>query len=529
MIRAVCVVAALAGALAACGGPQSDEDAALHRGNRMEPLSLDPHVAYIVPEMQIVSDLFVGLYQRDAEGRAILALAESASVSDDGLTWTFALREAQWSDGVAISADDVVAGLRRALDPATRNAYPDSLFVIENGQQIARGRAPVESLGAAALDPRTVELRLEYPAPFLPSVLATVGQPAPRHVIELHGEDWIRPDNIVVSGPFDLVRWESSNLIELVRNPLFYEADTICLDRVYYYPTVDTAAAERRVRNGELDLNPEFSGNNLAMLRERHPDMVNIVPGLTIRTLTMNTRSAITGDVRVRQALGMAVDRRFIANEVLSGADDPLYRYVPDGITGQPENIRLDYADVSIEARRAQARALLEAAGYGPDNPLEFTFHYAPNADWPRVAPVIQEDWSLIADWVRVEIAVRDTQLHYDAMRAGDFVVATSGWVGDFDDAYAYLLQFMSEAGDTNFSKWSDPAFDAAANQALRTVDAPVRAELFGQAETLLLEAAADVPIFVESRKTLVGPRVRGWRTSPIPVIPSRWLCVEDA
>jgi oligopeptide transport system substrate-binding protein len=522
------IAAALAVAAAACGGPQGDVGDTLHRGNRMEPLSLDPHVAYIVPEMQIVSDLFVGLYQRDANGRAVPGLADTTTVSDDGLTWTFTLREAQWSDGVAISADDVVAGLRRALDPVTRNAYPDMLFVIENGQEIATGRAPVESLGAAALDPRTVELRLEYPAPFLPSVLATAGQPAPRHVIEIHGEDWIRPENIVVNGPFNLVRWESNNLIELVRNPLFYEAGTVCLDRVFYYPTTDTAAAERRVRNGELDLNPEFSGNNLAMLRERHPDLIDTSPGLTIRTLTMNTRSDITGDVRVRQALGMAVDRRFIANEVLSGADDPLFRYVPDGITGQAENIGLNYADDAIEARREQARALLEAAGYGPDNPLEFTFHYTPSAGWPRVAPVIQEDWSLIADWVRVQIAVRDSQLHYDAMRAGDFVVATSGWVGDFDDPYAYLLQFMTEAGDTNFSKWRDQAFDDAASQALRTVDLEARTQLFGQAETLLLESAADIPIFVESRKTLVGPRVRGWRTGPIPVIPSRWLCVED-
>ena len=348
-------------------------------------------------------------------------------------------------------------------------------------------------------------------------------------MIAEYGEDWIRPENIVVSGPFNLVRWESNNLIELARNPQFYGAATVCLDRVYYYPTVDTAAAERRVRNGELDLNPEFSSNNLAMLRERHGELVNVAPGLTIRTLTMNTRSEITRDARVRQALGMAVDRRFITQEVLSGADDPLYRYVPDGITGQPESIRLDYADEPIESRRERARALLEAAGYGPENPLAFTFHYVPGTDWPRIAPVIQEDWSLIADWVRVEIAVRDTQLHYDTMRAGDFVVATSGWVGDFDDPYAYLLQFMSEAGDTNYSKWSDAEFDALANQALRTVDLEARAFLFGQAETLLFEAAVDVPVFVESRKTLVGPRVRGWRAGPLPVIPSRWLgVVED-
>ncbi len=522
------IAAALAGAVTACSAPQADEGATLHRGNRMEPLSLDPHVAYIVPETQIVSDLFVGLYQRDVNGDDVPALAESAAVSEDGLTWTFILRDARWSDGLPITAGDVVGGFQRALDPVTRNAYPDMLFVLENGQEVSRGDAPLEALGAIAVDGRTVELRLVHPAAYLPSILSASGLPVPRHVIEVHGEDWIRPENIVVSGAFNLVRWESNNLIELVRNPLFYEAETVCLDRVFYYPTVDTAAAERRVRNGELDLNPEFSGSNLAMLRERHPDMVDIGPGLTIRTLTFNTLSEIGGDVRVRQALGMAVDRRFIANEVLSGADDPLFRYIPDGISGRPDNVRLDYADDPIEARRERARALLEAAGYGPDNPLEFTFHYMPAAGWPRVAPVIQEDWSLIADWVRVQIAVRDSQLHYDAMRAGDFVVGSSGWVADFDDPYAYLLQFMVDSGGINMSKWIDPAYDALVREALVTLEPAARARLMAEAETLLLDVAADVPIFVESTKTLVGPRVHNWRSNPQRLNPSRWLCVED-
>ena len=524
-IAAACLIGL---AMAGCGAPPADiEERVLHRGNELEPLSLDPHLAYITGERQIVSDLFVGLYQPDPTGRPILGLASGAQTSEDGLSWTFTLREAVWSDGRPITAQDVVAGLRRAVDPATRNPYPTMFFVITNAQAISEGDMPAQALGVEALEDGRVQIRLDHPAPYLPSVLAVWGQPVPMHVVERHGDAWARPENIVVNGAYDLIRWRSNDLIELVRNDRFVEADQVCLDRVYYYPTIDTAAAERRVRNGELDLNTEFTGANLAFLRERHPELVRISPGLVMRTIMFNTQREIGGDGRVRNALGMAIDRRFIAEHVLAGADEAAHRYVPEGVTGRVEGPRLVYADEPIQARRDQARALLEAAGYGPDNPLSLTLYYQPAAGWPRVAPVIQQDWSLIADWVRVEIAVRDSQLHYDAMRSGDFDVATSGWVGDFDDPYGYLLQFGSGAGDINFSKWADAGFDAVIAQALMNPDTAERSAQLAEAEQIFLDAGPETPLFVESNKNLVSPRIQGWQASPWQVNASRWLCVE--
>ncbi len=525
-LRILGVIAGLA--VAACGAQnEASDERVLHHGNTMEPLSLDPHVAHITRERQIVSDLFVGLYEPDNSGKPVLALADSAEVSDDGLRWTFTLREAAWSDGVPITARNVVDGLRRAIDPQTRNPYPTTLFVIENAQDISEGRAAVETLSVDAVDERTVIVRLRHPAPYLPSVLSVWAQPLPTHALEAHGEDWLLPENIVVSGPFTLVRWQVNNLIELERNPGFYEADQICLDRVFYYPTVDVGAAERRVRNGELDVNTAFNGNNLPMWCERHPELVDLGLGLVVRSIAFNTQSAIGGDVRVRDALGMAIDRRFITEEVLAGADIPATRFVPEGVTGRREGPRLAYLDESMEARRNRARALLEQAGYGPDNPLRLTFYYQPAAGWPRIAPVIQQDWTTIADWVEVEIMSRDSQLHYDAMRSGDFVVATSGWVGDFDDPYAYMLQFGSDAGDINFSRWGTDEFDEVLRAALNNADTEARYAQLAEAEQIFLDGGAETPIFVEANKNLVSPRVTGWGGSPWQINPSRWVCVE--
>lgn len=514
--------------LGACGEAQIDADErVIHHGNTMEPMTLDPHVGYITPERQIINDLFVGLYQPDNAGQPVFALATSAVVSEDGLTWTLGLRQARWSDGEMITASDAVTGLRRAVDPATRNPYPTTLFAIQNAQAVSEGRMPADALGVEALDERTLRITLEHPAPYLPSVLSVWGQPAPTHAIAEFGEAWMQPENIVVSGAFDLVRWRNNDLIELERNPNFFDADQVCLDRVYYYPTVDTGAAERRVRNGELDLNTDFSGANLPMLNERHPELVDMVPGLVVRSIAFNTQSQIGGDVRVRTALGMAIDRRFVTEEVLAGADIPARRYVPEGVMGRLDGPQLSYVDDPMDARRAQARALLEEAGYGPDNPLSLTLYYQPSAGWPRVAPVVQQDWSLIADWVQIEIMSRDSQLHYDAMRSGDFVAATSGWVGDFNDPYAYLLQFGSDAGEINFSRWSTPEYDGLLRIALQNPDTEARYQQLADAEQLFLDGSGETPIFIETTKALVTPRVTNWQSSPWQINPSRWMCVK--
>ncbi|WP_291841919.1 peptide ABC transporter substrate-binding protein [Maricaulis sp.] len=514
--------------LAGCGAPAAEDGLTLHRGNRLEPGSLDPAIAVIMDERTIVADMFVGLYEAGPDGLPTTGLAEQVLVSPDGLVWTFTLREAVWSDGLPITAADVVFGLRRTLDPATTNQYAAPLFPIANAEAVYAGRMTPDALGAVALDDATVELTLEYPTPYLPSILMYWGQPMPRHAVAEHGPAWVRPGNIVTSGPFTLADWRTGNFIHLAANPVYYAADQVCLDNVYFYPTIDTAAAERRVRSGELDLNVEFSAASTDFLRERNPEIVQTVPGLYMRGIDFNTRAAPFDDLRVRRALSLAIDRRFIANEILGGDDMPIWRQVPEGIPGRAEGVGLDYADTDIETRRAEARDLLQAAGFGPDNPLRFTLFYQPAAGWPRVAPVVQQDWRLIAPWVEAEVSSRDSQIHYAAMRVGDYQAGTTSWVPDFLDPYGILLQWETRAGEINYTGWNDPAYDALTEEALHTVDPVRRSALFGEAEQMMLDAHPTTPIFIEATRRLVSPRVTGWVTNPAGINQSRWLCVAE-
>jgi len=522
-------IAAICLALAACGQPAREDGRVLHRGNSIEPGTLDPHRALITNEQAILYDLFLGLAQPGPDGRPVPGLAERWTVSEDGLEWVFHLREANWSDGEPITADDVVLSLRRTLDAATLNPFPALLFSIENAESVNAGEAAPEALGAEAIDARTVRLSLAYPAPYLLDVLMqSTAVPVPLHVIAEHGERWTRPENMVVSGPYRLAAWRSFEHIRLVRNEAFHDPDAACIDTVYYYPTADTAAAERQVRNGELDLNTDYQASSDAFLRRQAPELVRSVPGRVLRMLTLNTTRPPFDDARARRAVALAIDQDFIVNEVLAGADTPAFQFMPDDVIGRTGPARVQWADEPMEARRIAARALLAEAGWGPDNPLRLTFSHQPAASWPRLAPVIQADLSAIAPWVSVEIETADTPIHYAQMQARNFDIASDGWAPYFDDAYGYLMVSESAAGEYNYSRWTDPAYDALLRRSHFELDPDARGALLAEAEQMLLDSAHYIPVFFENRRALVGPRVDGWAAHAAVINPTRWLCVGD-
>ncbi len=528
--------AALSAALimtAACGGGGPSENAdelvrILHRGNTAEPYSLDPHKASGTWENNIIGDMFVGLFTENAEGDPIPGMAEEWLVSDDGLVWTFTLREAQWSDGEPVTAGDFVFAMRRILNPDTLAQYASLLYLIENAEAVNGGASP-ETLGVRAIDDRTLEIRLEHPAPYLPGLLTHYTSfPVPAHVVAEHGDRWIRPENVQVNGPYRLVEWRTNDYVRVVRNELFFDNDNVCLDEIFYYPTNDANTAERRVRNGELDLNNEFPGQRIDFFRSEIPDYVQVSPALNTAYLSFNTLNPPFDDPRVRQALAMAVDNEFIVNEILQAGQIPAHAIVPPGIANYGGEARSSWADTPIAERRAEARRLLEEAGFGPDNPLRFEYTHRNTADNPRVAPVLRDDWSQIADWVRADIAGIETQTHYQNLRARNFQVGDAGWVADYNDAQNYLFLFESRTAELNYASYNSPEYDRLLREANLELDLEQRAEILAQAEQLLLDDAPIAPLWFQVNKSLVNPRVTGWVENPVRVNRSRYLCFAD-
>ncbi len=342
------------------------------------------------------------------------------------------------------------------------------------------------------------------------------------------GDSWIQPANIEVNGPYKLAEWRTNDFVRLEKNPAFYASDSVCIDTVYFYPTNDTNSAERRVRNGELDLNTDFPGQRLDFFKREIPDFVRVHPFLTTDYLTFNTSRAPFDDQRVRLALAMAVDREFIVEDVLKAGQIAATSLVPPGIANYDGGASVPWAGLSLEQRREEAKRLLEEAGYGPDNPLRFEYTHRNTRDNPRVAPVLQSDWSEIAPWVEVDIASIETQIHYANLRARDYQIADAAWVADYNDPQNFLYLLETRSGPMNYADWSNLEYDQAVNRSSFILDMDQRATMLRDAEQLMLDDVPIAPMWHQVNKNLVNPRVTGWVDNVVDIHRTRYLCIGE-
>jgi oligopeptide transport system substrate-binding protein len=533
MNRALIAIGLTLGLLAGCGDKPARPACppgklCLHVGNMAEPTTLDPQKSTTVQADNIIGDLFVGLVTHDAESKAIPGMATSWTTSPDGLVWTFKMRDAVWSDGVPATADDFVYTMQRLQDPATTAEYSYLAYVIKNAEAVNTGKLPVSALGVKALDPHTLQMTLEHPAPYLPELLKhNAFYMTPAHTIRKWGDSWMEPGHFVSNGPFVLQEWKLGNPIHLLKNPRFYDAANVCLDEVYYYATNDSVSAERRVRRGELHANVDIQSNRIAFLKKEAPEIVRTNTWLGVDYLIFNANLAPFKDVRVRQALSMAIDREFITGKLLRSGTKAAYSFVPPGVAGYPGGPRPYWQGWSLERRQAEARRLLAAAGYGPSRQLRFEVKQRNTADPLLIMPAIQADWRLVG--VQADLVPNESQIAYAAYRVRDFQMADASWIADFDDASNFLDLFQSSTGVMNYGDYKNPAFDVLAAQAAREPDAAKRAALLVRSEQMVLDDAGVVPIYFYISKNLVRPEVTGWVENVPDKHFKRWICFKDA
>ena len=243
----------------------------VNRGNGAEPGSLDPHQMAGTWEMNIVGEMIMGLTTEDPEGKPVPGAAERWETSADGLTWTFHLRDHLWSDGKPVTAQDFVYAWHRILNPKTAARYASILYVLKNAEGVNGGKMPVEKLAVKAVDDKTLEVQLEHPAPYMTELMMhQTAFPLPRHVVEAKGDDWTKPGNYVGNGPYILAEWVPNDHITVDKNPKYYDAANVKVDRVVFYPVSDANAALKRFRAGEFDVQDGIPMDQLDFLRKIH-------------------------------------------------------------------------------------------------------------------------------------------------------------------------------------------------------------------------------------------------------------------
>lgn len=502
----------------------------LRRGNGAEPDTLDPSLVGATWEDSIVGDLMMGLMTEDAAGKAIPGMAERWDVSADGLTWTFHLRPALWSDGTPVTADDFVFAWRRLVDPKTASSYGYFLNVIRNAAAINGGKMPPEALLAKAVDARTVTIALEHPAPYLPQMLThTSTYPQPRHVVTAKGKAWARPGNYVGNGAYTLREWVPNGHVTLRKNPRFFDAGNVTVQEVVFYPTDDYSAAFKRLRAGELDEQDRMPGQQVDWIRANMPELLHPFPQLSTDFVSANLRVKPFDDIRVRKAMNLVIDRKVIAGRILRTGEVPAYALVPPTTADYANGpIMRDVYGIAPGARIAEARRLMQAAGFGPDRRVRATYLLRSTAAGGGRATVaaLQQMFSLA--YIDITPVPNDAAIFYGRIQSHDFELCQPGWAADFDDASNFLDLFRTGNGN-NWGQYSNPAFDAMMDAAQQEADLERRHQKLMRAEAVLLADHAFMPLFFWSNSNLVRPYIEGWLANATDKHRTRWIRIDEA
>ena len=452
----------------------------------------------------------------DEDGEIDYRAAESYEVNEDSTEWTFHLREdARWSDGTPVTAADFLNTITRALDPASGSGYANYLFPIENAEAIYNGEAEPDSLGVETPDDYTLVFHLAEPCVyFLDLLRLPVYTPSCAEHADSAESGWDRdPGTSLANGPFCLEEYVPDQYFILEKNEYYWNADEVNLDRITYRFFDDTQAMANAYEAGEVDVATSLSSTVMEMYEGQEDLFVTDL--IATRYIYMNLNVEPLGDVRVREAVNLAINREDLCTIV--GSDtEPAYnlvaKYMKDRNTG---GYFVDEAEQPFEENVERARELLAEAGY-PDGEgfPELTYKY-PTLEMDSVtAQVIQEQLKNNLG-ITIRLEAQELQANYSSRHAGDFDLCRMNWTADFADPYTYLSMLMSNS-TYNCSGICDPQYDELVAQSGSESDPAARADLMHRAEQLAVgEQFYIIPLYAMKSVNLVNPEVTGIRQIP--------------
>ena len=500
--------------LAALAAPELRAEV-LRRGTNDELPSFDPQYVIGNSAGAIMYDLFEGLVTRTPDGAIVPGIAESWSISEDGTVYTFQLNpKAKWSDGKTITAEDFVYSYKRILDPKSGTRGASALFPVLNAWPISLGEKPVDALGVTAISPATLEITLDGPAPYFISLLASYSNaPVPQHVIEKYDRKWTQPGNMVTSGAYVLKKVVTNTYYQMEKNPHYYGADKVTIDEVIYYPIPSPTTSLKRYLAGELDVILNIPSNQYENLRKDRPDEFRLARGIGLGYLAINNTRPPFSDLRVRKALSLSIDRDAIVEKLLKTGDEPAFSIVPTAIWGSIGELP-EYSRNTQEERWAEARRLLNEAGFNEDNPLKFTFHFSPVEKDRRLAVAYRSMWQRAGVDAELETAGGRALINKAANK--EYHVMRLTYYSIFPDPVSF---FALIKGDSfrNYSGYSNPDINRRLVVADTIRSADERTEYLREIEQQVIQDFPVIPTHFQSRAFLVSKRVNGWRNTYTP------------
>lgn len=506
---------------ASTGTPVSTGDKELAVQVGPNPETMDPALNSAVDGGNMLLHAFECLLVVGEDGTLQPGQAETWETSEDGLTWTFHLRDGlKWSDGTDLTANDFVYSWKRVCDPEVAAPYAETVLSMVKGYDDAI-KGDIDALAVTAPDDNTLVVELSNPCTYFGSLAAFATlSPVQQATIEANGDAWaVAPETYVSNGPFYMTEWVPGSHITFSKNPNYWNVDAIKLDRLKFMLIEDSNAAYSAYQTGEVLMIKDVPTEEIPSLTGT--DEFHVEPIIGTYYVVLNQNEEVFQDEKVREALNLAIDREYVANTLMQGTYSPASNFIGPGWVDTDGTEFVDnanggkgYIDNSdYKGNLEKAKQLLADAGY-PDGEGFPSIAYTTNdASYHKVvAEYLQQAWAELG--IDLQVNIVEWASFTPLRRAQEYDVARNGWVGDYSDP-SNMLEVLYSTNGNNDGKYNSAEFDAALDLSRTTLDPKERSEALHNAEDILMKETGCLPIAYYNDFWLQSPKITGsWHSA---------------
>lgn len=492
-----------------------------------DPPSLDPRTFTDSTSSSVIRMCFDGLLRKDPQGHCHLGVAKSVEISEDRLTYTFYLRESQWSDGAPVTAKDFESTWKTILDPVFPANFASEFYIIKNAKKAKENLVGLDEVGIRALDEYTLQVELENPIPyFLDAIASASFFPAPAHIV---GKDanWARNAGpaYVCNGPFSIEEWKHNNTITLKKNPKYWDASSVSLETIYIYMLENETTVLSMYENNQLD----WVGSPLSSLPtdalpllEKTTDF-NLYPLAGTYYYIFNTKTFPFINKHMRRAFTLAIHRKEIVENVVQGKQMVATSIIPPTMWKMTQSY---FQDADLVSAREEFQLGLKELGITENDLPPIKLSYNTSSGHHKIAQAIKEQWSE-AFGIRVELENMEWKVFLDHVNTHQFQIARMGGIATFNDPTSFLKDYQYEDSALNHPQWSNETFSKLLTLSDQTKDPEKRMQILAEAEKIFIEEMPIAPIYFYTGSYLKKPYVKDVRLSELSDIDFKYAYME--
>lgn len=501
--------------------PPANQTPSVFRANlHSEPSTADPALATDNTSGTVVRAVFDGLTRLDENAKPMNSIAQEVKISEDGLTYTFKLRDAKWSNGDPVTAGDFAFAWKRTLDPKLASEYAYQLYYIKNAEKINAGQASPEQLGVKVLDDKTLEVTLENPTPFFLELTAFYTYyPVNQKIVEANPDWALEAATHVGNGPFKMSIWEHKSKIVLERNENYWDKEAVKLDRIEFVMIDDDNTELAMFEKGELDWAGQPMGGipTDAIPALRAAGKLVIHPQASMYWYKLNTTKPPLNNAKIRKALAYAVNRQDIVDNVTQVGQVPTMGILPQTMMLKPDGY---FKDNDVEtARKLLAEGLKEL---GQSKLPVLTLSYNTVDRHKKIAEALQDQWKK-ALGIEVKLQNKEFKVHLQDLTELNYEIGRIGWSADFNDPINFLEMFRDKDGGNNDTGWENPRYKELIIQAAAELDLEKRKQMFAEAEQIIMDEMPLIPMFTDVDIWVQNENVRGVQVDPLGFVDLKW------